>query len=267
MQEAPNEMDHHQDLIKFALKTIAGAGDVAEKYFRKTLQIDSKGDQFDPVTKADKEIESYIRDCITTEYPEHSITGEEQEDYKGASDYHWIIDPIDGTRSFISGVPTWGILLGLMQSDSPLLGFMHQPYTSEIYMGSEAGAYLLRNDHKQKLSCKNTNELKDAIIYTTHPEHFDSDNDLSLFLKLANSCQLSRYGGDCYSYCLLALGTVDLVVETGLAPYDIIPLIPIIESAGGIVTNWDGETVVNGGRIIAASNQTLYDQAISRLQN
>lgn len=266
MQDVSINTDQDKDLFVFAQETIVAAGDIARNYFRKTMHVDSKGSAFDPVTVADREIEAYIRACITSEYPDHSIIGEEEDNYTGSSDYRWVIDPIDGTRSFISGSPLWGILLGLMHGNKPVLGLMHQPYTSEVYIGSETGAYLLRDNQQEKISSRHTKHIKEATIYTTHPEHFESDDDLSAYLTLANSCQLSRYGGDCYSYCLLALGTIDLVIETGLAPYDIIPLIPIVESAGGVISNWEGESAIHGGRIIAASSRELYDQAILYLQ-
>jgi myo-inositol-1(or 4)-monophosphatase len=258
-------METPGDLRDFAIKTITAAGTIANKYFRQDIEVSSKTDIFDPVTIADREIEHYIRDQIRQAYPEHSITGEEDEDYTGASDYRWVIDPIDGTRSFISGIPIWGILLGLQSAGQTILGLMYQPFTNELYVGDESGTFLYQGESSQGLSVRTDSTLGSAIITTTHPDHIEDKSDLEAFLRLAAECKLSRYGGDCYAYCLLASGHIDLVVETGLMAYDIMPLLPIIENAGGIISNWEGESVVDGGRVIAAANADLHTQALNIL--
>jgi len=256
-----------QEFMDFARDVIEDAGSIACKYFRTPIKVDEKGTgtEFDPVTVADREIEEFIRDRISSRYPEHAIRGEEAGDHRGNSTYRWFIDPIDGTRSFISGSPLWGILLGLMQGDDCLLGLMHQPYIKETFTGSGAGAFLIQGANIRPIATRNIRNLGEATIYSTHPSMFGAE-DFKRFLKVADQCRLMRYGGDCYSYCLLASGFIDLVIEGGLAPYDIIPLIPIIEAAGGIVTDWSGGPALSGGNIIAAATSELHELAVSILK-
>ena len=258
-----------QEFLEFALDVIEGAGDIACKYFRTPIKVDEKGNGtiFDPVTVADREIEAYIRDRISAGYPDHSILGEEADAYEGDSAYRWVIDPIDGTRSFISGSPLWGILLGLMEGDTCLLGIMHQPYIKETFTGSSAGAFLCQGADRRPVTTRRVRNLDEATVYSTHPSMFKSEQDYARFLRVADRCRLMRYGGDCYSYCLLACGFIDLVIEAGLAPYDIIPLIPIIERAGGMVTDWDGGPAISGGNIIASATSDLHELAVSILNH
>lgn len=258
-----------ENFLEFATDVVEAAGKIALQYFRSPIEVDSKTGKtnFDPVTRADREIEAFIRTKITDVYPGHSIMGEEQEDSQGSEDFKWIIDPIDGTRAFISGSPMWGILLGLMEGDKPGLGLMHQPYLQETFVGSSAGAFIRKAATNQSINTRSTSELSAAILYCTHPSMFASEDDLKTFNNVAANCQLMRFGGDCYAYCMLAHGWIDLVIEGGLQPYDIIPLIPIIEAAGGIVTNWQGGSALSGGNIIAAANVALHEKAMLQLAN
>ena len=159
----------------------------------------------------------------------------------------------------------WGVLLGVMKGDSCLLGLMHQPYLHETFSGSNKEAFFERGSQRRPINTGVTADLGEAVLYCTHPAMFDNKQDYLRFMAVAEQSRLMRYGGDCYSYCMLACGFVDLVIEAGLAPYDIIPLIPIIEGAGGIVTAWDGGSAIQGGNIIAAANADLHRQAISIL--
>jgi histidinol phosphatase-like enzyme (inositol monophosphatase family) len=256
-----------QEFMVFATDVIKSAGEIACKYFRTPLKVDVKGNgsRFDPVTAADREIEAFIRERISSRYPDHAILGEEAGAHKGSSTYRWVIDPIDGTRSFISGSPMWGILLGLMEGETCLLGLMHQPYIKETFTGSSAGAFIDVGADRRPIATRSVRTLDEATVYSTHPSMFNSEQDYARFLRVADRCRLMRYGGDCYSYCLLASGFIDLVIEGGLAPYDIIPLIPIIEGAGGVVTNWSGGPAVSGGNIIAAATSELHELAVSFL--
>ena len=256
-----------QDMLAFARQTIAAAGAIALQYFRVPLNVENKagGGHFDPVTRADREIEAYIRDRITTAYPGHAIVGEEAGLRTGRDNYCWFIDPIDGTKAYISGMPLWGILLGLMEGDACRFGLVHQPYMQELYIGSALGAYLYQGASTHTMTTRDKVELPDAILYCTHPAMFQSDGDLRLFQQVAARCKLMRYGGDCYSYCLLALGYIDLVMEADLKPHDIVPLIPIIEAAGGKVTDWQGNSAINGGKIIASANSLLHEQVLKLL--
>ncbi|MFQ5660412.1 MAG: histidinol-phosphatase [Gammaproteobacteria bacterium] len=256
-----------ENYLDFARELVEGAGEIALNYFRLPVAVEDKTatDDFDPVTEADRDIESYLRRRITEACPGHSIVGEEHGISEGTDDFRWIIDPIDGTRAFISGSPMWGILLGLMQGDACLLGLMHQPYLQETFSGSRAGAFIEKEGGKHPIATARTQSLVEATLYCTHPDMFTSKNDFKAFSKVAASCRLMRYGGDCYSYCLLAHGFIDLVIEGGLQPYDILPLIPIIEAAGGIVTDWRGNPALSGGNVIAAANAGLHEKALALL--
>ena len=262
-------MIQEDELLEFARGVVEDAGEIACKYFRKPIPIDSKGNgsDFDPVTAADREIEAFIRGRIMSAYPDHSILGEEEDDHDGTSDYRWVIDPIDGTRAFISGSPMWGILLGLTCKDECILGVMHQPYMKETFIGSSAGAFFLNQGPDQRpITTRATRQLSEATVYCTHPSMFNSQEDYARFIRVAENCRLMRYGGDCYSYCLLASGCIDLVIEHLSGPYDIVPLIPIIDAAGGMVTDWQGGGAQAGGRIIAAANPEVHEQALSILK-
>ena len=256
-----------QEYLAFASEVVLQAGGIAIGYFRRPIPIESKdnGTGFDPVTAADREIEAFIRKEISAKYPDHAILGEEQDDRPGSSGYRWVIDPIDGTRAFISGSPLWGLLLGLMQEDNCVLGLMHQPYLQETFSGSSAGAFLQRGAERRPLATRATRNLDTATLYCTHPSMFVAEQDYKRFMNVADQCRLMRYGGDCYAYCLLAGGYIDLVIEHVGGPYDIVPLIPIITAAGGVVTDWQGGAAIAGEKILAAANPIVHEQALSIL--
>lgn len=258
-----------QTLLDFAIQIALDAGDIALKYFRSDLDITDKsgGNVYDPVTRADREIESYLREKIKDKYPQHSIVGEEEGISSGAQSYTWFIDPIDGTRGFVTGSPIWGTLIGLVDNNKCIAGVMHQPFIKETYIGSEAGAFLLNNQGKKRLGCSNTEKISDSIMCNTHLGMFRNDRDNRIFHELVNSCRFSRFGTDCYGYTLLAMGLVDLVLEARLETYDIIPLIPIIEAAGGVVTDWDGNSARNGGNIVACANPILHENVLAFMTN
>ncbi len=250
-----------------AISIAETAGPIALRYFRKAVDVEDKsgGSAFDPVTRADKEVESNIRAALEQRYPDHGILGEEEAERESDSPYRWVIDPIDGTRAFISGVPAWGILLGLTFDQVCLVGVMHQPYLGETFLGNAEGAWIHRAGKEQAIRTSRTNELASAIVYCTHPSIFENAEDRRRFEQVANKSRMMRFGGDCYSYCLLAHGLIDLVIEGSLRPYDIIPLIPIIEGAGGVVTDWKGGDASGGGLIVAAANSELHAQALETL--
>ena len=249
-----------------AERLLEEAGRLALRHFRQPLAVEDKGDGgFDPVTVADRAVEAHLRAALAQHCPEHGITGEEQADRAGSGEHVWVIDPIDGTRSFITGMPLWGILLGLLHGGTPVLGFMHQPCLGETFGGDGRSAWLVDRHGRRALATAATDALAGASVYTTHPEHFASASDEAAHRRLAALCRLARYGGDCYSYCMLAAGHVDLVVESGLAAYDILPLVPIIEGAGGTVTDWEGRPLRDGGRVLAAANAGLHRAALEVL--
>ncbi len=253
-----------KELLAFAVELVEAAGPIALEYFRRPLDVTDKsgGVWFDPVTQGDREIESFLRAELVRRFPEHGIIGEEEEDREAEGSINWVIDPIDGTRAFMSGMPAWGILLGLTDGDACLAGVMHQPYIGETFFGSAEGARMRRAGDEVELHTSAVAELSSATLYATHPEMFFTEESREAFDRVAAACRLMRYGGDCYSYCLLAMGQIDLVIENGLQPYDIIPLIPIIEGAGGIVTDGQGGPANEGGLVVVAANAKLHEQAL-----
>jgi myo-inositol-1(or 4)-monophosphatase len=250
-----------------AVAIAEAAGPIALRHFRSSLEVDDKsgGVAFDPVTQADREVESFIRAELGRLFPEHGILGEEEGARESRSVYRWVVDPIDGTRAFISGVPTWGILLGLAEDEACLAGVMHQPCLGETFLGGAGGAWMRRAGKEMAVRTRQRSGLSSAILYCTHPSMFATDEDRRRFERVSNASRMMRFGGDCYSYCLLALGQIDLVVEGGLQPYDIIPLIPIVEGAGGVVTDGRGGSASGGGLVVAAANPKLHMQALETL--
>ncbi len=215
---------------------------------------------FDPVTEADREAEQAIRHLIREEYPGHGILGEEHGSENETSRYCWIIDPIDGTRSFISGLPLWGTLVGLTDKGDAVAGMMSQPFTGEFFFAAGAAASYDGPEGPRALSTRKTVDLAEATMCTTTPALF-SGRQREVYDDLERRVRLARYGTDCYAYAMLAAGNVDLVVETALQPYDIVALIPIIEMAGGVITAWDGGSAEAGGDIIAAATPQLHAAA------
>lgn len=254
--------DHPE--IEFARDVVVESGAIALQYFRTPMDVQNKiQGYYDPVTEADKNVEHLIRRRIGERYPGHRIVGEEH-GTTGAGDTWWIIDPIDGTRAFISGMPNWGILLGYVEDKQPVVGAMHQPFTGETYLGGPSGAWLERGAQRSTIRVRESAELADAVLYSTHPTMFTPDQ-LARYQALARQVRLQRWGGDCYAFCMLALGCVDLVVEGMLMPYDIVPLIPIIEGAGGVVTDLQGRTPMQGGVVVAAANRKLHEAALAAM--
>ncbi len=234
-------------------------------HFRSDLNVDHKGGtDFDPVTVADRDAEAAIREILSATYPEHGVVGEEFGDTRPDADFCWTIDPIDGTRGFIMGQPLWGTLIGLSVKGAPLLGMMSQPYIGERFWSGESEAYFARGSQTQRIQARRCPTLDNAVLASTAPELFD-DQEFSRFEALSRAVRLRRFGGDCYNYCLLAMGQIDLVVESGLKPFDILPLVPIVERAGGLVTTWDGGDPSKGGRIVAAGDPQVHAAAVSIL--
>ncbi len=245
------------------LSAARAAKDITLPYFRSPMVVDSKQSaSFDPVTEADRAAELAIRQTIEHSFPDHAIIGEEHALKTGSSDFSWIIDPIDGTRAFISGLPVWGTLIGVAHQQKLFAGLMAQPFIGETFLALD-GQSTYRRDGGQKttLSTSGVVQLKDARLYTTTPALF-SGAQAAAFARLEQQVRMPRYGCDCYAYCLLAAGHVDLVVEPALNIYDIAALIPIIEFAGGKVTTFDGRPADRGGDIIAAATPELHARAM-----
>ena len=236
-------------------------------YFRKSLSVDNKaaGSGFDPVTPADRAAERAVRKAIRSRFPEHGIVGEEYPSIEGEGRHSWLIDPIDGTRAFMTGSPLWGTLIGLLDGSAPVLGLMNQPFTGERFWSDGHVSRLRSGDGKvRRLRTRACARLGDAILTSTHPDLF-SPAESTRFKAVKARARMTRFGGDCYGYCLLAAGFVDLILEAGLKPYDVAPLIPIIESAGGRVTTWEGGPAANGGRIIAAGDARVHAEVLALL--
>jgi len=230
--------------------------------FRKGGEVHNKLEHgFDPVTSADRDAEVAIRDVISSQFPEHAIIGEEHADKVTQSPFTWIIDPIDGTRAYISGLPVWGTLIALAHEGKTIAGLMDQPFTGETFVGLEGTAFHIREGEETQLSVSKVQNLDQAILFSTAPGLF-SGQQQTAFAHLQKNVRLTRFGCDCYAYCLLAGGHIDLVVEPKLNIYDIAALIPIIEFAGGIVTNFDGEPAHAGGDIIAAATPQIHQAAM-----
>jgi len=263
--KTPKDLDFdliHRILLEAAQKAQA----VTLKYFRKTINVENKLQSgFDPVTAADKEAEFAIRAVIANHFPDHNIFGEELDDKETNSAYHWIIDPIDGTRAFISGLPVWGTLISLTHKGDAIAGLMSQPYIGENYIGLPGKSFLERNGQTHPLATSQVKTLQEATLFTTSPRIFLLEKSLTAYNKLEQNVKLARYGLDCYAYAMVAAGHGELVVEEGLKSVDIAAMIPIIEQAGGIVTTWSGKRATQGGQVIAAANKKIHAAALEVL--
>lgn len=226
--------------------------------------VNKEAGGFDPVTEGDRAAEIAIRAVIEQHFPDHGILGEEHGSVGLDREYVWVIDPIDGTRAFISGVPVWGTLIGLYRNGEAVMGLIDQPFTGERYFADGTVSRYSGPDGSKVLSARACESLSDAILFTTSP-HLFVNGRKARFEAVQEKVRLFRYGCDCYAYALLAAGHIDLVVECGLKPYDVGGLIPVIEQAGGIITTWDGGPAENGGEIIAAGSREVYDAAMAIL--
>lgn len=234
--------------------------------FRSAMTVNNKhATGFDPVTAADIEAEQAIRDVIAVHFPDHAIVGEEHPAKATASPFTWIIDPIDGTRAFISGVPVWGTLVGLAHKGRAIAGMMDQPFLGERWQALNGRTRYTRGPDARPVRTSNVTRLGAAKATTTSPDMFATGPREAAWRRMAGSVLQVRYGLDCYGYCLLASGHIDLVVEADLKDVDIAPLIPIIEGAGGVVTTWDGEAAERGGTCVAAATPELHAEALALL--
>ena len=245
------------------------AAALALRWFRRDLGVHDKGGElgYDPVTEVDRGIETLLREGLAARFPDHAIVGEEHGS-SGPADARasWIIDPIDGTRAFISGSPEWGTLVGLRVDGQPAAGWAEIPYLGERFAAVGGEGWFARQGQRRPLRARRDATLADAILRCTHPAIFNPA-EYAAFKRLATRVRLQRWGGDCYSYCLLALGLVDLVVESSLQAYDIVPLIPIIEAAGGVVTDLEGNAPLNGGMVVASANPELHAETLAVLRD
>tara|TARA_B100001057_G_scaffold251495_1_gene251761 strand:+ start:96 stop:875 length:780 start_codon:yes stop_codon:yes gene_type:complete len=249
-------MTNIREFVNFSNLLADNSRKISLKYFKKKLNISSKSkDQFNPVTIADTSVQSYINTSINKKYPDHSIIGEESSLLQD-SIYEWCIDPIDGTKSFITGFPTWGTLISLSINEKIVLGIADFPALNERYVGYEKISYKLINNRKKILKAR-SNSLSKSILSTTSTYAFKNQSDKNLFEKISKKTKNVHLGGDCYQYCLLADGYLDIVMESGLSSYDIRALIPIIKNSGGSIKTWNGKNPKDGGKVVATSNRKL----------
>jgi histidinol phosphatase-like enzyme (inositol monophosphatase family) len=260
------------ELARVAALCADAAREPALRWFRQpTLAADDKAGgagRFDPVTAADRAVEAAIRATLATHRPDDAIRGEEEAPTAGRSGIRWTVDPIDGTRGFMAGTPTWGVLIAADAGGAPLVGIIDQPFTGERFTGLTAdpgrGCTWARGTERRPLACRPCATLAEATLFTTFPE-IGTAAERAAFARVAGAVRLTRYGLDCYAYALVAAGCVDLVIEAGLHPYDVAAPIAVIEAAGGIVTDWQGGPAHEGGRIVAAGDARVHAAALALL--
>ena len=259
------------DFAAFVEKLADVASTTLLPFFRTSLGAEDKnrGGLFDPVTEADRAAEVAMLRLIRQTFPEHGLIGEEFGNDRPDAEYVWVLDPIDGTKSFISGIPTWGTLIGLLHGGRPIYGMMVQPFTRERFSGDCQSARWRGPglDHaliERRLYTRPCPSLAAATLMTTSPLLYTPEK-LASFRKVEAAVRLSRYGCDCYAFAMLATGHVDCVIEAGVQPYDIAPLVPIIEGAGGVVTTWSGGPAVEAGDVVATGDPKLHAAVLELL--
>ena len=251
----------------FAIELAHEAARVSLPYFRGACEEADKGGPgaFDPVTQADREAEEAIRRLIAARYPGHGVIGEEYGEDRPDAEHVWILDPIDGTRAFIAGLPLWTNLIALRAAGRPSVGVIGQPYLDEIFIGGPTGARLLKGGCESSLAVRSCPRLTDAVIATTDPDLF-TGAEHGAWTQVRAAARLARLGCDAYAYAMLAAGRIDLVVESMLKLWDWSALVPVIEAAGGEVTNWRGETPDGSGQILAVGDVGIREQALVTLR-
>lgn len=253
-------------LLAFAIELAQATRAIVLPMFRTPMAVDNKlTGGFDPVTQADRAAEKVMRTMIEERYPDHGIFGEEFGEKTGSSDFTWILDPIDGTRSFICGTPTWMTLVGVKHAGRMVAGAAGQPFTDEVFAGTAAGSHLLRANQTTGLRCTSETDLTRVLAGTTAPSLFRKYGHEARLMRIEDAVQSVRYDADAYFHCMVAAGQLGISLDTGLQSYDIAALIPIVEGAGGIVTTWDGGDPCDGGDILVAANKPLHEQAMALL--
>lgn len=261
-----------ETLTLLAGRLADAAAMVSLPHFRASgLVTDDKTDGagFDPVTIADRAAEQAMREILSIARPDDGVFGEEQARTHGTSGLTWVLDPIDGTRAFISGLPLWGTLIALDDGTEGRVGIIDQPHVGERFLGvldgADSRATLTFRDQTREIRTRTGVALSDAILFTTDPALFTAD-EAPAFAEIRHKARLTRYGTDCYAYALLAMGCVDLVIESGLAAYDIASHVPVIRAAGGEVTDWRGGDCRWGGRVVAAGSAELHAEVLEILR-
>ena len=256
------------ELVRVAHALAEAARPVTLAYFRASDLVaeDKDGSHFDPVTVADRSAEAAMRAVLAELRPDDAVVGEEHGATVGTTGFTWVLDPIDGTRGYISGTPTWGVLISVADATGPLFGIIDQPYIGERFSGGFGNAQIDGPGGARGLITRKTRSLSDATVMTTFPE-VGSQVEARAFQTVASQAKLTRYGMDCYAYALLAAGHIDLVIEAGLQAYDIQAPIAVVTAAGGLVTNWQGGPAHDGGRVVAAANTDIHAAALAILRD
>jgi histidinol phosphatase-like enzyme (inositol monophosphatase family) len=257
------------ELDGFLIELNRAAGEVILPLFRADHGLEDKGGAkgFDPVTEADRGAEAAIRKLIAARYPEHGVIGEEYGEDRPEAEFVWVLDPIDGTRAFISGLPLWCTLIGLRHQGRPVLGGIGQPFLDELYLGSAAGSRLIRGGESRPLRVRPCPQLTQAVIATTDPEGCFDGAELGAWTQVRAAARLARLGCDAYAYAMVAAGTMDLVIEAGLKAWDVEAAIALIAGAGGLVTDWRGAPIgPNGGQMVIAGDRACLEEALVALK-
>ena len=250
-----------ENLMKFAEDLADLSGKTILPFFRRPIPVDNKlgVGGFDPVTQADRDAETSMRALIAKHFPTHGILGEEHGHAPGSAGLTWVLDPIDGTRAFVCGMAQWGTVIALNDGERPVLGVLDQPFLRERWVSAN-GQTLFRRDGEppRVLKTRECSELAHAVLSTTSPVGYFDEAEQHAFWSVSGRAKLTRFGGDCYAYGLLAMGFIDVIIEAGLKPWDIQALIPVIENAGGVVTDWTGKSAIEGGRVVACGDARLH---------
>ena len=257
------------ELDAFLIELNAASAGVILPLYRADHGLEDKGGAkgFDPVTAADQGAEVAIRKLIAERYPEHGVIGEEYGEDRPDAEFVWVLDPVDGTRAFIAGLPLWTTLIGLRHTGRPVLGSIGQPFLDEIFIGHAGGSRLVSRGQTRPLHVRPCPKLTDAIIATTDPEACFDGAELGAWTQVRAAARLARLGCDAYAYAMVAMGKMDMVIEAGLKSWDIESAIPLIEGAGGLVTNWRGQPVgQHGGQIAIAGDRACLDEALVALK-
>lgn len=259
----------YAEYLDFARRIAVDAGKAVLPHFRQPLEVEDKRNfmGYDPVTVADHAAEDVIRSAIKQAYPDHGIHGEERGYEAGTSRFTWVIDPIDGTKSFILGQLHWAVLIALNDGARPVVGVVYQPFVGEMFTGEVDGkAQWHRGNERRTLRTRHCTRVEDAIVTTTDPRQFVTPAERSALAAVSKDARFLRYGGDCYLYTQLAMGLSDVAIENGLGAYDIQALIPIVQAAGGAITDWAGGPCDQGGAVLACGDPDLHKSLLDRLK-